>query len=179
MSGLYSIFPFRLLLYSKKSKNELWHLMARTLYSDPSVYDIGAPVTQHFFTKISKSGTTVTCAHVTTWTSRMWLIGSLPHIQSYHYYCLTFITHLSSEPSFFLFKSKKTKKQSGDYSNVNHRVTIWSGNSTPRYRYKKTENMFMEKICTWMFTAVLLVIAKRTPNFHQEMNGLTKYGISI
>lgn len=43
---------------------------------------------------------------------------------------------------------------------LHKRRYVWLRNSTPRYSPKKNEKIFLFRDCTWMFTAVLLMVVK-------------------
>ena len=53
---------------------------------------------------------------------------------------------------------------------VEHRITIWASNSTPKDTPKRSENMFLQKLVQKLFIAALFIIAKKVEITQMSIN---------
>lgn len=142
-------FLFWWLMYSKKKKKKAilsYDTWWQELCTPTQVCVIGflpqKQQTKQFFTRPQNQESSVISPHVTACTWRIWLISRPSIYKRCQYYPVTYTTHLSSLSRFFIFELNRSRYPAWKLLNGSHRVTIWSSNSTIRYRYKKSGNTF-------------------------------------
>lgn len=138
-------FLFWWLMYSKKKQYWAMTLDGKNSVLQPKCVIGFLPQkqqTKQFFTRPQNQESSVISPHVTACTWRIWLISRPSIYKRCQYYPVTYTTHLSSLSRFFIFELNRSRNTAWKLLNGSHRVTIWSSNSTIRYRYKKSGNTF-------------------------------------